>query len=263
MRVLPTLLVLSPLLLSAAPAQSTFDHDHTAWTEILQANVQGDAFDYAAVQKAPQKLNAYLETLQAVTPRELGGWTKEERYAFWINVYNAYTIKKVVDNYPLDSIKDLNTGLFGAKSVFNKEFIPMSAHHPEGDKDELSLNDVEHGILRPKFKDARVHAAINCASYSCPPLLNEAFTAKKLDEQLDKQMKAFVVDTKRNQLNREKNRLYLSEIFDWFDDDFERDAGTVREYVARFAPEKDREFIRNAKRIKYIDYDWSLNDVKK
>lgn len=261
MRTLLPLLVLSPLLLSAVPAQSTFDHEHGAWTEILRANVRGDRLDYAAVQRAPEKLNAYLESLHAVTPREVGGWTREQRFAFWINVYNAHTIKKVVDNYPLESIKDLNTGLFGAKSVFGKEFIAMAAHHPKGKKDELSLNDVEHDILRAKFKDARVHAAINCASYSCPPLLGEAFTAQKLDEQLDAQMKAFVVDTKRNRFDREKNRLVLSEIFDWFDDDFERDAGSVRAFVARFAPEADREFILGTKKIKHLDYDWSLNDV--
>ncbi|MCZ6597999.1 MAG: DUF547 domain-containing protein [Planctomycetota bacterium] len=248
---------------SAPPATvAEFDHQHTAWTQILRAHVTDDTFDYAALKKNTSQLKAYLRELRAVTPEKLKGWTKEQRFAFWINVYNAHTINKVVDNYPLDSIKDLSTGLFGVNSVFDKEFIEMTPHHPDGKDDELSLNDIEHGILRAKFKDARVHAAINCASFSCPPLRNEAFVADRLDKQLDEQMRAFVVDTKRNRFDRQENRLYLSEIFDWFKDDFERDAGTVKEFVARFAPEKDRELIRGAK-VKHIDYDWDLNDVPK
>ncbi len=244
-----------------APAEE-FDHQHAVWTQVLRVHVKADSFDYAALKKDTSKLDAYLKQLRTVTPEQLKDWTKEQRFAFWINVYNANTIKKVVDNYPLDSIKDLSTGLFGANSIFDKEFIRMTPHHPDGKDDKLSLNDLEHGILRERFKDARLHAAINCASFSCPPLRNEAFVADRLDEQLGEQMRAFVVDTKRNRFDREKDRLNLSEIFKWFEGDFERDAGSVKEFVARFAPEKDREFIRSAK-VKHIDYDWDLNDVPK
>ena len=241
-------------------AQQAFDQAHGLWNELLKARVKGDSFDYGAVKKDPAKLNAYLRQLQAVTPAELKGWKKEERFAFWINVYNAYTIKKVVDNYPLDSIRDLS-GAFGLKSVFDNEFIAMQAHHPDGKNDKLSLNDVEHEILRVRFKDARLHAAINCASFSCPPLRGEAFVASKLDKQLEEQMRAFVVDKKRNRFNRDKGRAEISEIFKWFKEDFERDAESIRGYLIRFAPEADAEFLRTAK-LKYIDYDWDLNDVK-
>ena len=242
-----------------APVEE-FDHQYAVWTQVLRVHVKADSFDYAALKKDTSKLDAYLKQLRTVTPEQLKDWTKEQRFAFWINVYNANTIKKVVDNYPLDSIKDLSTGLFGANSIFDKEFIAMTPHHPDGKDDELSLNDIEHGILRVRFKDARVHAAINCASFSCPPLRNEAFVADRLDEQLDEQMRAFVVDTKRNRFDREKNRLYVSEIFKWFEEDFQRDAGSVEEYLVRFAPEEDAEFIRGA-RVEHIDYDWDLNDV--
>ena len=138
----------------------------------------------------------------------------------------------------------------------------MRAHHPGGKDEDLSLNDIEHGILRKKFKDARVHAAINCASASCPPLRAEAFVADRLDAQLDEQMRAFVTDGSRNHLVREKNRLELSEIFQWFAEDFERDAGSVKDYLARFAAPEDADFIRKAK-VSYIDYDWDLNDASK
>ena len=241
-----------------APARE-FDHTHALWDQVLRAHVHGDGFDYGAVKEDPTQLDAYLAELHAVTPAELETWTKKQRYAFWINVYNAHTIQKVVDNYPLKSIRKLDRA-FGLKSIFDREFIPMNAFDPSGKGDELSLNDVEHEILRARFQDARVHAAINCASYSCPPLLDEAFVADRLDEQLAKQMTAFVRDRKRNRLNPDDDELELSEIFKWFAEDFERDAGSVREYVVRFSPPEQAEAIRKAK-IRYLDYDWDLNDV--
>ena len=124
---------------------------------------------------------------------------------------------------------------------------------PSGKNKKLSLNDVEHKILREQHKDARLHAAINCASYSCPPLRNEAFTADKLDAQLEEQMRKFVNDPKRNRIDFAKGRLRLSKIFDWFKKDFERDAKSVKEYFVRYAPKDQADRIR-ALKIKYIDY---------
>ena len=243
---------------ASAPA---FDHSHALWTKVLQEHMRADLFDYEALKLDSADHEAYLKKLQAVTPEELASWNKQQRFAFWINAYNAWTIKKVVDNYPIKSIKKLG-GAFGLKSVFDNKFIPMTPHHPGGKKDKLSLNAIEHDILRARFKDARVHAAINCASFSCPPLRNEPFVADRLGVQLDAQMRAFVIDPKRNIFDTQKNRLRLSEVFKWFAEDFERDAGSVREYILRFAPKDKHDFIRKAK-IKYIDYDWDLNDAKK
>ena len=260
--------LVAPLLLAslcsppgppAAAAREDFDHSHALWTEVLAAHVRGDDFDYAGVKKDPTKLRTYLAELQAVTPEQVAGWTTEQRFAFWINVYNAHTIQKVVDNYPIKSIRKLDKA-FGVKTVFNQEWIPMRRFDPDEDGDELSLNDIEHEILRARFPDARVHAAINCASVSCPPLRSEAFVATELDRQLQEQMSAFVVDTKRNKLDRDDERLRLSEIFKWFREDFERDAGSVRDYLIRYAPTEQASFIRQAK-IRYLDYDWDLNDA--
>ena len=190
-------------------ADDGFDHDHRLWNELLTRHVQGDAFDYASLKKNPGKLDEYLSKLHAVTPAQLKTWTKNQRFAFWINVYNAHTIKKIVDNYPIKSIKKLS-GAFGLNSVFDNRFIAMEALHPAGKRGKLSLNDVEHGILRERFKDARLHAAINCASYSCPPLRNEAFTAARLDVQLDEQMRRFVNDPERNVIDTKNKTLRLS-----------------------------------------------------
>lgn len=241
-------------------ASEDFDHDHRLWSELLSTHVKGDAFDYASLKKDPKKLDDYLSRLHAVTPEQLKTWTKDQRFAFWVNVYNAHTIKKIVDNYPVKSIRKLS-GAFGLNSVFDNRFIAMEALNPSGKRKKLSLNDVEHGILRERFKDARLHAAVNCASHSCPPLRNEAFTAAKLDTQLDEQMRRFVNDPERNVIDTRNRTLRISKIFDWFESDFERDAKSVKEYFIRYAPEDRAEAIRGM-RVKYLDYDWSLNDVQ-
>lgn len=250
---------------AAAPAAEPavlgeFDHEHALWTKVLAAHVHGDRFDYAALKRDRADLDAYLARLHAVTPAELETWTREQRFAFWINVYNAHTIELIVDHYPVDSIEDIGGKLFGR--VWDQEFIPMNAFHPGGEDDPLSLDDVEHGILRPRFEDARVHVAVNCASISCPPLRAEAFVAERLDEQLDDQARRFVADGRRNVIDRAKGELRLSSIFDWFGDDFERDAGSVRGWVARYASEADAAWIRSTEpRIRFLDYSWKLNDV--
>ena len=256
---------LSALLVLALPAAAAqgagFDHSHATWTEVLKGCVRDGGFDYAKLKQDRSSLDAYLGVLHAVTPEELAGWSEKQRFAFWINTYNAHCIQKVIDNHPLKSIRKLD-GAFGINKVFDKGFIPMKAHHPDGKNEVLALNDIEHKILRKKFKDARVHAAINCASRSCPPLRDEAFTADELDAQLDEQMRAFVNDPSRNHLDPARKELELSEIFKWFAEDFERDSRSVKEFLIRFAPADKAEFIRAAK-IRYLDYDWDLNDVPK
>ena len=250
----------SPLA-AAQQEQRAFDHEHGAWSAILKACVRDGGFDYALLKQDRKAFDAYLASLQAVTPPELAGWTKEQRFAFWINTYNAHCIQRVIDSYPLKSIRKLD-GAFGITTVFEKAFIPMNAHHPDGKNEPLALNDLEHKILRAQFKDARLHAAINCASTSCPPLRSEAFVAARLDAQLEQQMKAFVNDATRNTIDPARKELAVSEIFKWFVEDFERDAKSVQEYLARFAPADKAEFIRGAK-LRHRDYDWALNDVPK
>lgn len=252
----------SPATPAPAPAATTphaFDHTHALWDAILRKHVHGDAFDYAALKADHVSFDRYLAELHAVTPDELASWSREQRFAFWINAYNAHTIAKVIEHYPIDSIRKLDKNL-GLTTVFEQPFIPMDALHPSGKPGPLSLNDIEHEILRKRFQDARVHAAINCASASCPPLRAEAFVATRLDEQLDEQMRAFVNDPKRNKIDPAKKKLRLSAIFDWFAADFERDAGSVRAWLERWTPEDLHPFLEKAP-ITYLDYDWALNDV--
>ena len=166
----------------------------------------------------------------------------------------------VASKYPLKSIRDIGNFF---SPVWKKEFIPLKAFHPKGDDDKLSLDDVEHGILRPTFKDARVHAAVNCASIGCPPLRNEAFVADRLDAQLDEQARNWLADSARNRYDRSKSTIYVSEIFDWFGKDFVRDGGSIEAWIAKYAPEPEAAWIKSAKKVrrKYIDYSWKLNDT--
>ncbi len=250
------------LLLTLQPLRAQgFDHGHALWNEVVATHVKGDRFDYAALEKDRAKLDAYLKQLAAVGPKELEGWSREQRYAFWINAYNANCIALVLSEYPLDSIKDIGNWF---SPVWDKRFIAMTALDPKGKGRKLSLTDIEHEILRPQFKDARVHAAINCASLSCPPLRNEAFVAERLDAQLDDSTRKWLADPTRNRFEPAKARAQLSAIFDWFKDDFERDGGR-REFLAKFGPAEHGAWLRGEAKLEigFLDYSWKLNDVAK
>lgn len=222
---------------------------HDIWDGLLKKHVNGEGFvHYQGFIRDSAQLNSYLRLLESSHPSDKA-WTREEQMAYWINAYNAFTVQLIVRNYPVASIKDIRRGIAFVNSVWDIKFIRIQGY-------TYDLNNIEHNILRPVFKDARIHAAINCASFSCPRLLREAYTAEKLEAQLDSSMRAFVNDTLRNQITAEKAK--VSEIFKWFRGDFERDAGSVRAYLNRYAEIKLSEHTD----ISYLDYQWSLNEAK-
>lgn len=239
-------------------AAAAFDPSHARWSAVLAACVRDGGFDYAKLKADRAGLDAYLAELHAVTPAELAGWSDAQRFAFWINAYNAHCVQRALAAYP-KSIRRLD-GAGGMNTVFAKPFIPMRAHHPGGKDAELALNDIQDGILRKRFKDARVHAALHNGSKSGPKLRGEAYTAEKLDVQLGEQMRAFVNDPSRNRIDPGTKELALSEVFKWFAEDFEREARSVPEYLVRYAPAEKAEFLRAAK-IRWLPYDWELDDV--
>ncbi len=242
------------------PKQATFDTIHAPWTEILAKRVRGGDFDYAGLKKDRAKLDAYVAALEAVKPEQLHALSKPEQFAFWVNAYNAYTVKRVLDAYPVKSIRDLGDE---KTSVWDRDLAPLGKLYPKLGKEKLTLNDIENKILRPDFKDARVHAAVNCASKGCPPLRAEAFTAAKLDAQLDEQVKAWLSDAARNRFDRAKPKLELSQVFEWFAEDFQQESGSVRAWIARFRPD-DKEWLASTKlEVKYVEYDWALNDAQR
>lgn len=219
--------------------------DHSLFASLLRRHVKDGVVDYRGFQHDQAILDQYLEGLAAINPDKL---PKDEQYAFYANAYNAWTIKLILSRYPdIRSIKDLGS-LFS--SPWKKKIARINGQL-------LTLDQIEHDILRKQFTDARVHFAVNCASKSCPPLQNEPFAGTRLNDQLNLAAAAFINATRFNRL--EGDTLWVSRIFEWFAEDFNDD---VIGYFIQFAdPPLRDQLVKNKGqiRVKYLDYDWSLN----
>jgi len=237
------------MLLGAAPVEAAdFDHSHGLWTTLLQSHVSGGVVDYAAIKRSGQ-LRAYLKELESVTPAQINRFSQSQQLAFWLNVYNAYTVALIVDKYPLDSIREIGVLPFAA---FRKDFIEL----PATGMDEASLNHVEHEIVRKQFAEPRVHFAMVCAALSCPPLRSEAYRAVDLEPQLDQQARTFFNNSSKNRWDPKKGVLHLSKILEWFADDFTKTGKTIPAYVAQYLEGLDPAAVNE---IEHLDYDWALN----
>jgi hypothetical protein len=212
---------------------------HQAWTELLQKHVsEAGNVSYNGFNSDKKALKNYIASLGEHMPTD--SWTKEDKLAYWINAYNAMTIDLILRHYPIESIKDI-------KKPWDQRFWKL------GEK-WYSLNEIEHDILR-KMKEPRIHFAIVCASYSCPKLLNQAFEAATLEQQLTDATKTFINDPEKNYLTPSK--IALSKIFAWFDKDFLiNGTGSIIEFINRYSNIK----ISPKTNKQFKDYDWSLND---
>lgn len=252
------------LLLAAAHADAAFDHGHSELETLLRKHVvwinngHASEIDYAGIKRDRSVLKSYLAGVAAVTPQEYKGFNRNERLAFLLNAYNAYTIDFVLTRYPkLESIRDLGT-LFS--SPWKKRVFPLLG-------EERSLDDIEHEMIRKPgdFDDPRIHMAVNCASVGCPALRNEAYVATRLDAQLDDAVSRFLGDRSRNRADTKG--LWVSKIFDWYGGDFEKHSGSVAAWLAPHAaslsndPEVRAGVATASLRVRYLDYDWTLNDL--
>lgn len=220
---------------------------HQKWTRLLQKHVRDGKLDYASVIKDSTLFNSYLSDLRSALPNDTN-WSREEQFAYWINAYNAFTVKIIVDNYPLKSIKDLKGNIPFVNTVWDYKFIKI-------ENQKFDLNNIEHGILRDQFKDPRIHFAINCASISCPALLNEAYTADRIEKQLDNATKVFLYDKTKNMISTNEAR--VSKIFTWFKKDF-TDKTSLKSFINQYLEKP----INESTKINYMDYDWNLNDIQ-
>ena len=213
----------------------------STFNDLLQKHVDKKGnVDYQSLKVEEANLDRYLSYLNSTNPDE--SWSAEKEKAFWINAYNAYTLKLILEHYPLKSIMDIKKE---GKTAWKYEFAKVGGT-------VYSLDHIEHEILRKKFKDPRIHVGVNCASGSCPKLANFAFTESNVELELEKLMKEFINDPKRNILNKKK--VQISEIFNWFKGDFTAN-GSVVDYINRYADEP----VNKKAKIKYLPYDWSLN----
>ena len=222
-----------------------------AWTNLLQKHVGKDGLvDYPGFIADKDKLQAYLTLLSENPPAK--NWTDNDKIAYWLNAYNAFTIKLIIDHYPLKSIKDIGPKhqIIFINTPWDIKFFKIGGK-------TMTLNRIEHRILRKEFREPRIHFALNCASLSCPKLRREAYDRARLDAQLTDQAKEFLMDTSRNQLDAKNPK--LSAIFSFYGSDIKKWSGkSIIAFINQYAPIKIDE---NAE-LDYLDYNWNLNGKK-
>jgi hypothetical protein len=226
-------------LLWTALAASAFDHDYALYDEFLQRHVCKGGVEYAKLVKDESAV-AIARQFESVTKPQYDAMDKNHKIAYLINTYNFYTLTLIKAHYPL------KTGIRDIAKPWDTEFVPLFGK-------KVSLNHIEHEILRKHFREPRIHFAVNCASIGCPKLASEAYTGAELDAQLDAAAREFLTDTSKNRV--EGKKLRLSKIFQWYGGDFKKTHGGYREYVKKVLG------LEGKFPVSFLDYDWSLNEV--
>jgi hypothetical protein len=258
------------MLISAPGRAESFDHEHAAWNLLLKDNVHwnlnrtASQVNYARLQDTRDFLGRYLFSLSAVTRAEFDAFSREQQLAFLINAYNAFTVELILTEYPdIKSIKDLGSFF---SSPWKKKFFLLLG-------ESQNLDGIEHDLIRGsgRYNEPLIHFAVNCASIGCPALLDEAFVADQLEQQLLESTKRFLNDRSRNRFDPATGTLAISSIFDWYDEDFTEGwrgydslHGFFRAHAEWIADDAESvEGLRQGPlRIEFLDYDWSLNSLK-
>ncbi|MBI2944899.1 MAG: DUF547 domain-containing protein [Candidatus Wallbacteria bacterium] len=248
-----------------------FDRTHGLYAQVLKAHVRNGLVDYAALKNGRTRLDTYVTALGAVPPQALSTWSRDDRFAYWINAYNAFTLKVIIDHYPIQgSWFSLypRSSIRQIPGVWDKITF-TAAGRP------VTLNHIEHEVLRKEFADPRLHAAINCASVSCPELRAEPFLGDRLGAQLDEAARSFATSLARNRIDLSAKVLHASQIFDWFADDFLRayapggnfgglggKSAAAASFLAKFGPPQAQAAIAaGGFQVRWLSYDWSLNEA--
>jgi hypothetical protein len=234
--------------------------DHLAWDGLLKEFVVPgtdglNRVDYRRFKaEGHQRLKSYIKAMTAI---DIRNFDRPEQFAYWANLYNAKTIDIVLDKYPVKSIKDIS---LGGGLVATITGGPWKARVLEISGLELSLDDIEHGILRPLFKDPRAHYAVNCASIGCPNLGTDAFTGAGLEVQLDASARAYVNHPRG--IAVDGGNATASSIYSWFQEDFGGNDAGVLAHIKRYAGEALKSKLEGITQIDSYGYDWSLNEAK-
>lgn len=230
------------------PDGATFDH--SVFDALLSDHVDDEGWvDYQGLAREQSRLDRYLRRIAEVDFEALG---RDEKLALLINAYNAFTLRLILDHYPLDSIKDIPADERWTGRTWNI-----------GGR-ELTLEQIEHEELRAKFVEPRIHFAINCASIGCPPLRPRAYVGSEIDAQLEEQARAIHRRSRWFRFDQDRDVVRLTQVYQWYRSDFVQVAGSILEYARRFAPELDRRLDRPGKpKVRWLDYDWSLNEQRR
>ncbi len=236
---------------SASSVKGTFDH--SAWDKLLARYVRRAPDGLTRVRyrawkaSAHKGLKAYLHALQSADPAKLG---PDEQFAYWINLYNAKTVEVILNNYPVTSIRNISSGLFSS-GPWKKKLLTVKGM-------ALSLDDIEHGILREQWRDPRIHYAANCASVGCPDLALKAYKGSRLDAMLDAAARGYI--NHRRGVRVEGGSLVVSKIFSWYAGDFGNERGVLK-HIRRYAGPKLARKLKTVAEISGYEYDWKLNEA--
>lgn len=224
------------------------EFSHELFDQVLQKYVDSQGrVDYAGLKDNQGTLESYLDLLAVHAPSDKA--TFQTGLAFWINAYNALTIKGVLDHYPTTSVRKIK--LFGG--FFSRIKFQVGGR-------SYTLDNIEHDIIRDEFGDPRIHFALVCASMGCPILEDRAFVPETLEERLDNATANFINNPEKVRLDRENGVLHLSQIFEWYAEDFEDTHDSVINFISEYLPEADAAFLeRGEVQIQYVEYDWRLN----
>jgi len=253
------LFVVAVCLGGVTPASGSEVFDHRDFDAILRERVDdAGRVDYAGLKANREGLDAYVGRLAKVSPKSHPGQflSEQEKLAYWINAYNALTLKGVIGAYPTKSVKDIKY----LSGFFNRTWFMVGG-------ESYTLNNIEHDVIRKEFKEPRIHAAINCASIGCPRLERQAFFAEGLEERLEAAMRTFLNESRNATVNASAKTVTLSKIFDWFESDFTEwyiakynvDDAHILDYVALYLGENENR-LDSSWKVKYHAYDWALND---
>lgn len=242
---------------------ATFDASYATYTTVLSDYVDDDRVDYATLKTNRAPLDTFVAQLASITAEQYDSMDTASQMSLWINAYNGITLRSIIDAYPVGSIKDID-------GVWDKKRWSVADL-------QVTLDDIEHKMLRPIFNDPRIHFAVNCASVGCPPLFHRPFLPSNVDALLDTVALNFVNDTSRTQVSIDNRLLKITSIFDWFGDDFITIYGSHREFsslepkkiaainfVMAYYDDKRADDVDPTAgwSVSYLDYDWSLNDIR-
>ena len=260
-------------MISGGASDAATGFDYADFAAVLAEYVDDNGLvDYAALKVNRERLDAFVDLLAHVDPNAYQDWSDGEKIAFWINAYNGLTLKLIVDRHPIDS-SFLRSIAFPKNSIMQipGRWTEVTFEVMSG---QMTLDAIEHDVLRAQLGEPRIHMALVCAALSCPELRKEPFVAARLEEQLDDQAREFLANKNKFRIDREGNVVYLSAIFDWFTEDFVDRYGSgdpqgqrsektqaVINFVARYVSGADAAYLASGDyRIKYLDYDWTLNE---
>jgi len=233
--------------------QGAHPFDHTAFDVILKQYVDDKGLiDYNGIAK-DRRFPDYMKSLESAKVEEL---SPDGQLAFWINAYNAVTIDKVIKKKPKKSVRET----FVPGVWTSTKFFTTREHIVAGRR--VSQDDIEHEILRKRFKDPRIHFAIVCASLGCPPLARIAYTEENVQTRLEEETRKYLNSERGIRIDHAENTIYLSKIFDWFGDDFVEKSGSAIDFIKPYLREEDAPFLDRRPRVDFLDYNWALNAKK-